>query len=62
VRDASKAEFRDTEERLRAPDKLVSLVFEEGVRVQWTDPERVRPRMKVTEVYREMVGWISAEG
>ena len=33
ARDASEAGFRDTEERLRALDKFVALVFEEGVRV-----------------------------
>ena len=48
-RDASEAELRDTEERLGAPDKLLSLVFEEGVRVLGTDPERVRQCMEVID-------------
>jgi hypothetical protein len=46
-RDASEAELRDTEERLGAPDKLLSLVFEEGMCVLGADPGRVRQRMKV---------------
>ena len=51
-RDAREAELRDTEERLGAPDKLLSLVFEAGVRVLGTDPERVRPCMEVIDRFQ----------
>ena len=48
-RDASEAELRDTEERLGAPDKLLSLVFEEDVRVMGINSEHVRQCMKVID-------------
>jgi hypothetical protein len=48
-RAVSEAEFRDTEERLGAPDKLVSLVFEEGVRVLGINSEHVRQCMEVID-------------
>jgi hypothetical protein len=48
--DTREAGFCGIVERLGALDKPArALLFEEGVRVQGTDPERVRQRMKVLD-------------
>jgi hypothetical protein len=54
AKDGNPAAFRDLVEQLGRPDRLENLVFNEGVRVQGTNPDRVKDCVTVIDRLRAM--------
>jgi len=54
AKDADAAEFRELVEKLGVPDRLENLVFDEGLRVQAANPDRVHDCIAVIDRLRAL--------
>jgi hypothetical protein len=51
---ASEADFREMVRRLGSPDRLSNMMFDEGVRVQYSDTARMHASIRVIDRLRLM--------